>query len=521
MSHMATEYLRAQEVMRRPTIALLRKDHAPFILAVLSSAFAQNTSRIVADQFHTMVATMAEDLRLRDFAVPAAPVRQICRTWVDERWLALTPNANNEEEYALTSDARDAVDFAARHLERRSLFGESRIKLIVEMTKRAAVEANPDRETRMRFLQDQIATLQGEYDRLANGGDITAASTDQMMEQYANLRSLLDDLPRDFIRVAEDMKRLHRDIVTDFAAENRPTNEVLASYLDRSQGVLAESESGRAFLGAVELVRDPTVLSELSDDIRAILTHEFASALGTDEIDTLRRTVSMIRKGIDTVIEQRHRMSATLNTQLARRQPLRERELDDALAAVVRELATWAPAASNPTKVPVGIEVSKLDLDHLRLTLHDPEGRSEPAGIEDISDQAPEPSSLGDIRAKGGPLMNALRTAIQDRIDADGTTSLADVFNDLDVTLRRPVDVLGVLHVGAAMQGLTDLPEATIEEGNLDLIDAARPTHPLATYRSARTDGTERRLRAPNIVLTSAEHDARPNTPDTATEEAS
>ena len=42
---------------------------------------------------------------------------------------------------------------------------------------------------------------------------------------------------------------------------------------------MSESTEGRAFLGAVELLRDDRLLKDLRDDLNTILDHPFAAAV--------------------------------------------------------------------------------------------------------------------------------------------------------------------------------------------------------------------------------------------------
>jgi hypothetical protein len=55
---------------------------------------------------------------------------------------------------------------------------------------------------------------------------------------------------------------------------------------------MAESQEGRAFTGAVELLRDDRLLKELRDDLGTILQHSFAQALTPLEAGGASRVAS-------------------------------------------------------------------------------------------------------------------------------------------------------------------------------------------------------------------------------------
>lgn len=106
----------------------------------------------------------------------------------------LSANEEHVEEYTLTSHAQEAIDYVKRLSGDRSMFSQSRIKTILEAARRCASDANPDREERVRRLEEQIQRLSAERDRIVGGGEIEVASDDRILEEYLNLRDLIAQL---------------------------------------------------------------------------------------------------------------------------------------------------------------------------------------------------------------------------------------------------------------------------------------------------------------------------------------
>ncbi|WP_432543401.1 DUF3375 domain-containing protein [Kineococcus sp. SYSU DK002] len=499
MSSIRDDLARAQRAFTRPTLSLLRRPTGPLVVAVLTCAFGGQRSRIPADRFHSQVQGLLDELALHGQEVPDTPARELVRGWVREQWLSLTPvggpgadavredraedgEDEADEEYALTSHAQDALDHVARIGGDRVLLGESRMRTILDAARRCALEATPDRERRVQRLEEQIAQLSAERDRLLAGDD-EPASNERVLGQYLNLEDLLSALPGDFLRVSEEVRRIHREIVGDFRAEQRPSGEVLDDYLRRAEGMLTGSVSGRAFAGAVELARDEDTLRELQADLTTILDHGFAADLSGEQRHALRTTLETIGDGIELVLEQRRRLSASLRSHILRHDPLRDRELDEALRAAAEQLTGWMATTGPRATIDVSspIPSARIAVTTMRTRLHDPADDASPPPLRAHDGDPGEGSSLEELRRFGGPDFERLRSALT---TADPGAGTAGVFDDLPDDLRRPADLMGLLHLAVSVSGSD--PRTTTRE---------------AVYTTTRPDGTVHRFLGPDLPL--------------------
>lgn len=507
---------RARSAFNKPTLAMLRGKWAPVVLAVFSAHFTRERPRIATDRFHTQVEISLDELQARGEDVPEGTPRDLCRRWVNEKWLSLTSNEDNVEEYSLTSHAQEALDYVNRLSAHRAMFGESRIRTILDTARNCAIEASPDRDLRMARLEEEIERLTTERDRIADGGDIEPASPDRMLEEYLNLADLLSALPSDFIRVSETFKEIHRDIVSDFRTDDRRSGDVLDRYLTKSEQAMESSAEGRAFTGAVALLRDPRLLEELKADLDTILEHDFAEALMPVERTNLRRTAIAIWNGIESVLEQRRRLSQTLRTHMTRQDAVRDRELDEVLRGTQTELATWMETSRPRARVPLDLGLASIDVTHLRERVYNPADHTPPPPLAQ-----PEPEegllvSFDELRKQGGPAFADMLRKLADRLDqpdAGAGVDAADMFNDLPEGLRRPVEVLGLIHLSASTD--TGIPHDPVPvdavrletvTGDIDTDEMAPlpPDHATvetALYETVRPDGTRTVFRAPRLTF--------------------
>jgi hypothetical protein len=247
---------------------------------------------------------------------------------------------------------------------------------------------------------------------------------------------------------------------------------------------MSESLEGKAFMGAVELLRDDDLMSQLRRDLDTIASHPFAASQSAAEIADFRNTVSAIRRGITAVLEARRRLSSTLRAYITSHDALRDRDLDDALREAKKELAAWMRVSGPRSRVRVRLGLAPLQIGNTRDRFFDPAEHAEPPPLADTTADASPAPSLDALRHRGGPSVAALRAAVEAAIGGEDT-SAAEVFNALPQQLRRPVEVLGLMQLAAAIGALDDADTV-----GSDVVD------------TVRVDGTRRHLRMPVIKLT-------------------
>jgi hypothetical protein len=495
MSEIIGDLARVRESFEKPTLALLGRKWAAIVLTILTSTFSRERESIPADMFHVQVETYLGELRANGEDVPTETARALSRKWTDDKWLVLSVN-DKEEAYSLTSYSQEAIDYVNRLSSDRSMFSESRIRTILEAAQRCAMSANPDRAERVERLDRQIAQLTAERSRITEGGDVEAATEDRMIEEYLNLKDLIGQLPADFMRVAESVKGIHNQIIVDLRHEERRAGEILDAYLERSENLMSSSTEGRAFTGAVELLRDEELLKELSDSLKTILEHSFSGVLTRSEVQDFRNTVSSIRHGIEVVLLQRSRLSATLRTRITGHDPLRDKELDTVLRQAQIQLAAWMAKPGHRTRVGVDLGLPSLDIKHLKTRFYDPAHHAPPPALVDNSGEAGETISLEDLRNQGGPNLRELRASIKDaleRSDQDSLTAEA-IFAGGPDSLKRPVEILGLIQI-ASDADILDFSEAA----SADVVE------------TVRSDGSRRSFKIPSMKFRLS-HLAKPET---------
>jgi hypothetical protein len=496
VSDIAGELSRVRDAFDKPTLRLLDRRYSPLVLAVFRLSFSRDQRSVPAERLHAAVSTYLEELAAsgEDKLPPNATGRGLCVQWMRDQWLFRTIGDSGTEEYSLTSHAMEALDLVATLSRERALISESRINTILAAVRRMATEANPDRQSRIDRLDAQIAQLTAERDRLAAGGELAAASDDQMVDGYVDILALIGQLPSDFKRVEESVLAMHRQVIADFRNEDRPIADVLTEYLRKTDELTTLTAEGRAFDGAFGLLRDEALMLDLRRDLQTILDHPFAAALTPAEQRDFRGAVTVLRRGIDDVLNQRARLSTTLRDHIVNHNTVRDRELDATLRAIDQQLAIWMGNAGPRAAVGVPLIPEQITTDHLRERFYDPDNDVPPPPLEDVSGEAPGEPDLDAIRRQGGPTLAQLRRELIDAIEAGNADNAATVFNALPDSLRRPVEVLGLLQVLAAVANHPEGGEpvvGSVHPVDVD-VDVMVGDAPYDSFHTVRPDSTAR-----------------------------
>lgn len=486
MSAVVGELARASNALARPTLRILDGKWGAFRVAVLRSAFSRDQRSIQVDALHAQVETYLGDMLGEGIEVPASESgRALCNSWVKNQWLFRDNAPDGSLVYSLTSSSLEALDLVQSLSRDRALVSESRLTMILETVRRWATEASADPQERIDRLNAQIRELEIERDRIAAGGAVAAASDDRMLDGYANLMDLVGQLPSDFKRVEESVLEMHRSILRDLRDAERMVGDVLDEYLESQDRLLRSTPEGRAFYGAFELLRDADLMNELRENVQVLLDHPAAEVLGARDIAEIRGTVAVIRQGTADVLDQRHRLSKTLKEHIVNNDPLAERELDRVLRGVERELMTWMETAGPRSMVDVALLPPMAKIGHLRERMWDPAAAAPPPPLRQADDDIPEPPTVEELRAAGGPSLEQMHAVLIEALTDAGVATAGQVFNTLPADLRRPVEILGLLHI------VSGLDDPSIGDGSVE------------EYHAVRPDGHHRIFLAPTALLSS------------------
>ncbi|SFC66766.1 Protein of unknown function [Nocardioides terrae] len=491
MSEIAGELARVKGAFAQPTLTLLHQRQAPVVISVFRAAFGRNNRPIPTARLHTQVEEHLAEIRLAgESEVPHGTGKELCQRWMRGQWLVRSLDERDQEVYSLTSHAQQALELVKNLSRDRATLSEHRIATILGTVRRFNSEANPDRGARVTILNAEIARLQAERDRLVDGAEMVSATDDYMAEGFTELLSLISALPADFARVEERFAQIRGEILGAFRAEDRPAGQVIDEYLARADALMTSTQEGRAFEGAFALLRDDALVTRLREDLTALLEHPVSDRiLGEADRAELRGTVKLVRDGLDRVLAQRSKVTATLKDYIVSHDAARDRELAQTLREVESELMSWVARTGPRASHDVPLLPPRASVEHLRERFYDPADDVLPERIA-VADGSESPGlALADLIAQGGPQLPSLRQRLEAALaSTDPASSLGELFETLEPSLRRPVEIFGLLHLAA--------------DRGWDVEDDVE------AYAALRPDGSRRTFDVPRLPL--PDHDPAP-----------
>lgn len=452
MSEIAGELARVKDAFAQPTLTLLHQRQAPIVITIFRAAFGRHNQPIPTARLHAQVEEHLAEVRLAgEGDVPAGSGRDICQRWMRGQWLVRSLDEAGREIYSLTSHAQQALELVKNLTRDRATLSEHRVATILNTVRRFNAEANPDRAARVTILNGEIARLAAERDRLVDGVDMVGATEDYMLEGFTELLSLISALPSDFARVEERFATIRGEILAAFRAEDRPAGDVIDDYLARADVLMTSTHEGRAFEGAFALLRDESLVTQLREDLTALLDHPLSDGiLGESDRAELRGTVRLVRDGLDRVLSQRRRVTATLKEYIVSHDAAGDRELEQTLRQVDSELSTWMATTGPRATHDVPLLPARVSVDHLRERFYDPADDRLPERITPAGPADAPNLSLAELMAQGGPQLASLRERLDAAVaDLVPAASLGELFDRLEPSLRRPVEIFGLLHLAA------------------------------------------------------------------------
>lgn len=455
-------YRRSAAAFRNPMLDLLHGRHAPFVVAALSLIFTVDRPTVAVSDAHAELAETIEQLRATGYddderRLPVGTAREICRHWVKVGWLV--PQIEDDVEvYRLSAQAVGALEIAGRAGGGRARVSKSRVRSLLESVDRLSVDADDDPTARIAKLRAEREALDAEIARLEGGGEVDPLDEEQLLEEAENILHLARELPADFTRVAESIKAMQRDVVTDLRQDVRPTGEVLREYLQRGQHVMHATPEGRAFAGALRLIGEPEHIDHLSDQIHTLMRRPFARLLDDEQRADLRAIARRVELGVEEVLTAQRRASHVITAQVRTHDPVRDRLVDDLLRDVMAGLQTWMQTSRPGDRIEPLRSFPVADVGHLRQSVSDirPPGAPEP--LREGDDDADFLDA--DERSWGGPRYVELEKYVA---TLGESFDLGPAFEAGPAETRRPVDLLGLLEI-AHRNGMTDGDDVSIVE---------------------------------------------------------
>ena len=353
MSAIIAAMMRADIAFADPTLTLLHQRDAQVTTAIFTACFPRETRTVPVDRMHRLVEEMLDELRANGYAenLPDKSGKELCASWRQRQWLVRDVDDAGGEFYSLTSAAQSAQGTVNRLTRERTSLSEHRISNIVQAVRTLNAEAHPSRLARIEVLEREKREVEARLELLLSDTAMPAVSPEYMLNGFMEILTLVADLPGDFQRVQESFVRQRNLLLAQFRSAGSTAGEVVGEYLDQSDHLMNTTE-GRAFQGALELLRDQEMLDRLAGDLEDLLDHPTAEdILNAEDRADLSGIARTLTSGILTVIARRRQVTSVLRQNIQAYNAENDRHLESVLRDLDAAFGPWLERTGPRTQI--------------------------------------------------------------------------------------------------------------------------------------------------------------------------
>lgn len=449
-------------IENRPAVTLLNKQHPKALLTIFATAFTREREVMLTGEFHAHVGTVIGTLRDAGHAVPKAHVRDLARGWVEEGWLVHDVDADGRGFYYLTAASKDAIAWTSELARRRGV-SATQVNNILDDIEAMAIGIDGDRDAAVDRCKRQIAEATAELERLQDDGEVPESTLNVFVDQFDDISRRMAAIPADFRTVAEEFLIAKRDIHQQIMMGGGRAGDVITAA---AQGLRAAeaTPSWKAFQGVIDVLRDPITVATLRENIRRIMTHDFAGMLHPLERASFADITAVFTGNVEAVLEGPRKISAAIDGALDRHVARHNDQvgLDEAIRAAREALWNYQGRGIAEGVIPHlgrGEWVSALQ------SLHDPRPIAAPTPISELVDPEAEPLSAEEARRWGGPHPQAVREHIGAALaGAEFPLTIGELWQLAPDGLRRSVELMCYLQVAHNREDTSYLSECEVVE---------------------------------------------------------
>ncbi|ERG63305.1 hypothetical protein L332_02405 [Agrococcus pavilionensis RW1] len=353
-----------------PALALLRAEHAPIIVALLSRLLGGEVRRRPAEEFVDLVDADLDALRPH-FELPQTG-KAYAAAWRAAGWLVRRPAAEARAETVELSPAALRAIRVFEQLEQpRATATESRLMTIRDQVQRLAIETDPDGARRREALERERAAIDAQIRAIGEGRfePLDAART---KERVAEILRLAEDVPSDFQRVRFRFDELNHELMASLLDADESQRTVLEDIF-RGVDLIEQTDEGLTFAAFSVLVLDAERSEAFEADIASLLERDLGDAMSMSErrfLRTFLRELKLHSHEIHGVLAEFARgLRRYVQSQDFQRDRALQRSIRAALATALRAAEHVKPFHASGVELPLtSVELSSIGA----LTAHDP-----------------------------------------------------------------------------------------------------------------------------------------------------
>lgn len=423
-------------------LALLRAEHAPIIVALLSRHLGGEVRRRPAEELIDLVDADLDALRPH-FDLPQTG-KAYAAVWRAAGWLVRRPAPEaRSETVELSPEALRAIRIFEQIEQPRATATESRLMTIRDQVQRLALETDPDGARRREALERERAAIDAQIEAIS-AGRFEPLDPARTRERLAEILRLAEDVPSDFQRVRFRFDQLNHELMASLLDSDESQRSVLEDIF-RGVDLIEQTDEGLTFSAFSALVLDAERSEAFEADIERLLERDLGDAMSTTDRRFLRTFLRSLKRGsheIHGVLAEFARgLRRYVQSQDFQRDRALQRSIRSTLAAALQAAEHVKPFHQSGLELPLtSVELSSVGA----LAAHDP---SEFAIDEHVVAHESGLADLEQLRALARDTeidFEELAAVVNDRLRGSGPVSVAGLLADWSAT-QGVASVVGLM----------------------------------------------------------------------------
>jgi hypothetical protein len=260
--------------LQAPSVALLRSDNAPLVLAFLAQEFLHDPRpTLPLDTFTEHLELYLERLQQQYPHLYRDTAKNYVKQWSEDKGLLRIYRPGSSPDYVveLTIHAQHALRWVEDLEEREFVGTESRFSQILSLLNEIVLKSNTSPEDRIRQLEAEKARIEHEIQRIQETGQVEQLTSSQVRERFQLATEQAGQLLRDFTAVEERFREIARLVQHEQLKPDARKGIIVSKVLDADER-LRESEVGQSFYAFWDFLQQPVQRDELYRLLESVFT---------------------------------------------------------------------------------------------------------------------------------------------------------------------------------------------------------------------------------------------------------
>lgn len=505
LAEIRREMERLRPVYETGVLRLLLRNNSMLYVALLRSTFDPLTGElpreIVEERFARSLNRLIEtdDCTLKDGQTAREAAHSVLLDLAregegDYAWLANSMDvASHRYLYRLTARAHRAIEALDRLEDTTKALSGAQANSIIMEIEHARMQLTADPRERIRLLKRDIEERQKEIDELEHSEALEKLTSEQVGDIIGVIHNTLRGVPIDLRELALSERDNGDALRRRMQAGAMSVESILTAYHDEYRRAFRESDSGRRFEDAFQVIVTDEGRREIDDAVRDIARNPYLDGEPSVLLNQVRSELKRIYEGIEDVRRQIRTSDEAVSRLVRQQTDTSYRTMLAKLNQLFAKTSAEAKAHPNDQSRPYHTDAGQAKFPTLPSRPARSMARAASSSLNDAPAATIEAPDLKNMVEICGPRLTRMIRLIRSNpvTTSDGMfVDLAASFNQLPKAERRESELVGFL---SALRTQDDSSYVTWRCISIDGSERVWRTKPILTTETTLDDIIEER----------------------------